>query len=74
MILATGYHPGVAGLFPQETVPVDGKGLPACVVGTGPLAGIYFAGYDIRQPGGLLRTIGQQAIQIEAEISAARAS
>lgn len=71
VIFATGYHAGVGDLFPQETVPVDGKGLPACVAGTGPLAGIYFAGYDIRQPGGLLRTIGQQAVQVAEKIARA---
>jgi cation diffusion facilitator CzcD-associated flavoprotein CzcO len=69
VILATGYHAEVAGLFPQEQVPVDGKGLPTNVVGTGALAGLYFVGYDIRQAGGLLRSIGQQALRVAEDIA-----
>jgi cation diffusion facilitator CzcD-associated flavoprotein CzcO len=71
VILATGYHPDVANLFPGEQVPVDGRGLPTGVAGTGALAGVYFVGFDIRQPGGLLRSIGQQAMQVAAQVAAA---
>lgn len=69
VILATGYHAEVASLFPQEQVPVDGKGLPVGVAGDGRLTGVYFVGYDVRQPGGLLRSIGQQARQVAAKIA-----
>jgi cation diffusion facilitator CzcD-associated flavoprotein CzcO len=71
VILATGYQADVAGLFPNEQVPVDGKGLPTRVTGTGRLAGVYFVGYDIRQPGGLLRSIGQQAHEVAAVVTGA---
>jgi cation diffusion facilitator CzcD-associated flavoprotein CzcO len=64
VILATGYHADIARLFPKETLAVDDKGLPSEVVGSGRFAGIYFVGYDIRQGGGLLRCIGQQAVQV----------
>jgi hypothetical protein len=42
------------------------------VSGTGDLQGVYFVGYDIRQPGGVLRSIGLQARQVAQEIAAAR--
>ncbi len=61
IVLATGYRAGIAALFPASTVPVDESGLPTRLVGEGPLAGIYFVGFDTRQAGGLLRTIGLQA-------------
>ena len=64
VIMATGFGAAVGGLFPQAPVPVDGKGLPLQLAGEGPLEGAYFVGYDVRQPGGLLRTIGQQAQQV----------
>lgn len=70
VILATGYHADVASLFPQAQVPVDDKGLPTAVAGTGPLSGVYFVGYDIRTPGGLLRSIGQQAMQVARDVAA----
>ncbi len=72
VILATGYHAQVQSLFPQASVPVQDKGLPAQVSGAGPLEGVYFVGYDIRQPGGVLRSIGLQAAQVAAEIAAAQ--
>ncbi len=61
VILATGYRTGVQALFPASTVPVDESGLPMQMVGQGALAGVYFVGFDTRQAGGLLRTIGLQA-------------
>ena len=61
VVLATGYRAGIAALFPASTVPVDESGLPTRLVGEGALAGIYFVGFDTRQAGGLLRTIGLQA-------------
>ncbi|WP_427911388.1 flavin-containing monooxygenase [Ramlibacter sp. MMS24-I3-19] len=71
VILATGYHADVAGLFRPVQVPVDDKGLPMRVSGTGELAGVYFVGYDIRQAGGVLRTIGLQAQSVARQIAAA---
>jgi cation diffusion facilitator CzcD-associated flavoprotein CzcO len=71
VIMATGYHADVGRLFPQEQLPVDAKGLPTTVVGTGALAGLYFVGYDIRQAGGLLRSIGQQAQRVADAIAPA---
>lgn len=70
VILATGYRPDVQRLFPGVTVPLDERELPTAVIGSGPLAGLYFVGFDIRQPGGLLRTIGQQARAVAAAIAA----
>ena len=70
VILATGYHADLEKLFPQVRVPVKDKGLPAEVIGTGELRGVYFVGYDIRQPGGVLRTIGQQAARVAQHIAA----
>ena len=40
------------------------------LAGDGPLAGIYFVGFDTRQPGGLLRTIAAQAIAVAERICA----
>jgi len=33
------------------------------------LRGVYFVGFDIRQPGGLLQTIAAQAIRVANEIA-----
>ena len=73
VVLATGYRSRVAALLAGCDVPVDDSGLPRDPVGTGALAGIYFIGFDTRQAGGLLRTIGQQAVDIAARIAAAPA-
>jgi cation diffusion facilitator CzcD-associated flavoprotein CzcO len=64
VILATGFHSHAAQLFPGIDVPVDDKGLPVATRGTGPLQGVFFVGFDVRQPGGLLRTIGLQAQEV----------
>ena len=61
IVLATGYRAGIEAMFPASTVPVDATGLPTQLAGDGALAGIYFVGFDTRQPGGLLRTIRLQA-------------
>jgi cation diffusion facilitator CzcD-associated flavoprotein CzcO len=68
IVLATGYRAGVAALFPEVAVPVDGNGLPTEVAGEGALDGIYFVGFDTRQPGGLLRTIAAQAIRVAERV------
>ena len=73
IVLATGYRPGVEAMFAETRLPVDANGLPRDVVGHGPLAGVCFVGFDLRQPGGLLRTIAAQA-QAVAETIANRAA
>jgi cation diffusion facilitator CzcD-associated flavoprotein CzcO len=69
VILATGYRPALDALFPGVPVPVDANGMPPAIAGSGPLAGVYFVGFDVRQPGGLLRTIGLQARQVAEAIA-----
>jgi len=61
VIMATGFNAEVGRLLPGTPLPSDGKGLPTQVAGEGALRGVYFVGYDVRQAGGLLRTIGAQA-------------
>ena len=74
VILATGYAPAVERLFPRAKPTLDRHGMPLTVVGQGDMAGVYFVGFDIRQPGGLLRTIGAQAQQVAQEIIRRRAT
>jgi cation diffusion facilitator CzcD-associated flavoprotein CzcO len=74
VVLATGYRAGVEALFPGATVPVDANGLPTRMVGDGQLSGIYFVGFDTRQPGGLLRTIAAQALAVADRICGAPAT
>ena len=74
IVLATGYRAGVEALFPGVALPVDEHGLPRDVVGAGALAGIYFVGFDIRQPGGLLRAIATQALVVAERIGSAPAA
>lgn len=69
IVLATGYRAALAPLFPQLALPLDARGLPVPVHGEGALDGLHFVGFDIRQPGGLLRTIAQQAEQVAARIA-----
>jgi len=73
IVLATGYRAGVTALFPASAVPVDASGLPTELAGTGELDGAFFVGFDLRQPGGLLRTIGEQATAVAEQIVASRA-
>lgn len=68
IVLATGYRSGIEAMFPGNTVPVDESGLPMRMSGEGALAGIYFIGFDTRQPGGLLRTIGLQAQALAKQV------
>ena len=70
IVLATGYRAGVAALFPGIAVPVDDSGLPTQLAGSGALAGVFFVGFDLRQAGGLLRTIAQQALAVAERIGA----
>jgi indole-3-pyruvate monooxygenase len=64
VILATGYAPTIQRLFPGLALALDRHGAPADVVGQGALAGVFFVGFDIRQPGGVLRTIHAQALRV----------
>ncbi|WP_322469438.1 NAD(P)/FAD-dependent oxidoreductase [Hydrogenophaga sp. SNF1] len=73
IVLATGYQPLVQGLFPNHPLPLDERGLPTVLHGEGALAGLHFVGYDIRQPGGLLRTIAMQAERVAGRIAASMA-
>jgi len=73
IVLATGYRAGVAALFPRSAVRVDDSGLPTQLAGTGELDGVYFVGFDLRQPGGLLRTIAEQAGAVADRIVASPA-
>lgn len=72
VILATGYRADVQRLFPHARLALDERELPREVVGSGELAGVYFVGFDIRQPGGLLRTIAQQAREVAEAIARSR--
>lgn len=74
VVLATGYRAGVEALFTGATVQLDANGLPMRLAGEGPLAGIYFVGFDTRQPGGLLRTIAAQALAVAESICSAPAT
>jgi hypothetical protein len=69
VILATGYRALVERLFAATAVEIDRNGMPVNPIGSGELAGIYFVGFDVRQPGGLLRTIAAQAVQVAASIT-----
>ena len=71
VLLATGYDAAVNELFPSTPLPLDARGMPAEVVGQGALAGVYFVGFDVRQPGGLLRAIAGQAQMVADHISGA---
>ena len=73
IVLATGYRAGVAALFPDSAVPVDASGLPTQLAGAGALGGIFFVGFDVRQAGGLLRTIAGQALSVAERLGAAAA-
>jgi cation diffusion facilitator CzcD-associated flavoprotein CzcO len=68
VILATGFHSQVAQLFAGLDLDVDDKGLPRRTAGQGLLEGAFFVGFDVRQPGGLLRTIGLQAQEVTRAI------
>ncbi len=68
VIFATGYAAEVQRLFPDTEVAVDRNGMPLERFGQGALAGVYFVGFDIRQPGGLLRAIGAEARQVAEAI------
>jgi len=60
-------------MFPGCTVPVDDSGLPTQLAGAGALDGVFFVGFDVRQAGGLLRTIAGQALSVAERLGAAAA-
>lgn len=70
VILATGYQPKMASLFPGISVPLGVKDMPAQVVGTGALDGVFFVGFDVQQGGGMLRSIAMQATEVAKAIGA----
>ncbi len=69
LLLATGYDAALAELFPRTALALDARGMPAEVSGRGALSGLHFVGFDVRQPGGLLRSIGPQAQAVARAIS-----
>lgn len=73
VLLATGYTAALGELFPYTHLPWDERGMPRQVNGEGVLEGLYFVGFDVRQPGGLLRSIAQQAEQVADRISTRQA-
>lgn len=68
VLLATGYDGALQELFPGTALPLDVRGMPPGTVGEGALEGVYFVGFDVRQPGGLLRSIGPQAQAVAQRI------
>ena len=68
VIMATGYEPQIQRLFPGSSLAVDANGMPVDVIGQGALAGVCFVGFDNRQAGGVLRTIGLQATRVADEL------
>ncbi|MBX3611552.1 MAG: NAD(P)/FAD-dependent oxidoreductase [Hydrogenophaga sp.] len=70
VLLATGYQAALQPLFGSVPLPLDARGLPTVLHGDGALQGVHFVGFDIRQAGGLLRTIAQQAERVAARIAA----
>ena len=71
VLLATGYDAALNELFPVTPPPLDARGMPTEVVGQGALSGVYFVGFDVRQPGGLLRAIAAQAQRVADHIAGA---
>jgi len=71
VLLATGYDAALHELFPATPLPLDARSMPVDVVGRGALAGVYFVGFDVRQPGGLLRAIAAQAQRVADHIAGA---
>lgn len=69
LLLATGYEAALPKLFPGTLLPLDERGMPEKMIGEGALDGVYFVGFDVRQPGGLLRAIAQQAEAVAEHIS-----
>lgn len=71
VLLATGYDAALQDFFPDTPLPLDARGMPPGVRGEGDCSGLWFVGYDVRQPGGLLRTIAGQAEAVAAAMETA---
>jgi cation diffusion facilitator CzcD-associated flavoprotein CzcO len=72
VLLATGYRPGLQRLFPKTRLDLGVREMPVSMIGQGALAGIYFVGFDTRQPVGVLQTIAKQAKTLADYIAAGR--
>lgn len=64
IVCATGYDAALQDFFPDTPLPLDPRGMPPQVRGQGVCQGLWFVGYDVRQPGGLLRAIAGQAREV----------
>jgi cation diffusion facilitator CzcD-associated flavoprotein CzcO len=69
LVLATGYEAGLQALMPGVDLDLDARGLPREAIGRRTRAGLHFTGFDLRQPGGLLRTIAQQAQEVARAVA-----
>ena len=69
IVLATGYDAGLQALVPGVALELDARGLPRASAGDPGRPGLHFVGFDVRQPGGLLRTIGQQAQEVARQVA-----
>ncbi|MEN9417764.1 MAG: hypothetical protein RI988_1384 [Pseudomonadota bacterium] len=69
IVLATGYEAGLQALAPGVALDLDARGLPRASAGDPGQPGLHFVGFDVRQPGGLLRTIGQQAQEVARQVA-----
>ncbi|MGE0350578.1 flavin-containing monooxygenase [Hydrogenophaga sp.] len=69
VLLATGYEAALDELFPYTRLAQDERGMPREVSGQGALEGLHFVGFDVRQPGGLLRSIAAEAQDVAERIS-----
>ena len=69
MVLATGFDAGLPALVLGVALDLDGRGLPRSAAGCPGQPGLHFVGFDLRQPSGLLRTIGQQAQDVAAAVA-----
>jgi cation diffusion facilitator CzcD-associated flavoprotein CzcO len=70
IVLATGYDAGLQALVPGVALDLDARGLlRASAADPGRRPGLHFVGFDVRQPGGLLRTIGQQAQEVARQVA-----
>ena len=72
VVLATGYEAGLQALVPGVELGLDARGLPREAIGLpdgSGRAGLHFTGFDLRQPGGLLRTIAEQAQEVARAVA-----
>ncbi len=69
IILSTGYQPVLKDLVPSISPFLNEHGCPKSVIGEGPLAGLFFLGFDNYTPGGILGTIFRDAPRIADSIA-----